>query len=243
MRRSFEELQRCYNRREVRRISDADGEGYIYAFVDDNVWKVGMSKDFIRRQEEWDRNCPDLRRIWLPPIRVANRQRAESLAHLLLEMACIDRPRAYCQICQRKHIEHFIFSGTWPVVWRIGERSLNQSYYGLLSHEALLKLFSSSPQALLKLPSSSSQALLKLSSSSPPALPVDSILQNPRTSKIQENSKMTMNQTALTTFPSSRCAPSFLTTTTPSVSGAPVQSSLHWIYFRNVPRLTVREFM
>ncbi|KAJ3873659.1 hypothetical protein F5051DRAFT_476297 [Lentinula edodes] len=118
MRRSFEELQHCYNRREVRRISDADGEGYIYAFVDVDVWKIGMSKDFVRRQEEWDRNCPDLRRIWLPPIRVANRRRAESLAHLLLEMACIDRPRAYCQICQRKHIKHFIFSGTSPVVWR-----------------------------------------------------------------------------------------------------------------------------
>ncbi|KAJ3845756.1 hypothetical protein EV368DRAFT_90150 [Lentinula lateritia] len=86
MRRSFEELQRCYNRREVRRILDADGEGYIYAFVNVNVWKVGMSKDFIRCREEWDRNCPDLRRIWLPPIWVANRRRAESLAHLLLEM-------------------------------------------------------------------------------------------------------------------------------------------------------------
>ncbi|KAJ3891888.1 hypothetical protein GG344DRAFT_65024 [Lentinula edodes] len=32
--------------------------------------------------------------------------------------------------------------------------------------------------------------------------------------------------------------PVVLTTTTPSVPGAPVQSSLHWIYFRNVPWLT-----
>ncbi|KAH7869965.1 uncharacterized protein C8R40DRAFT_1176078 [Lentinula edodes] len=111
MRRSFEELQWRYNKREMRRISDTDGEGYLYAFVHLNVWKVGMSKDFIRRREEWDRDCPDSWRIWLPPIRVANRRRAESLAHLLLEMACIDRPR------QRKHIEQFVFSENLPIVW------------------------------------------------------------------------------------------------------------------------------
>ncbi|KAH7881580.1 uncharacterized protein C8R40DRAFT_1164989 [Lentinula edodes] len=103
--------------RQMSRISDADGEGYLYAYVHFDMWKVGMLKNFIRRQEEWDRDCPDGWRIWLPPIRVANRRRAEAVAHLLLEMACIDRPRVYCYHCQRTHTEQFLFSGSWPVVW------------------------------------------------------------------------------------------------------------------------------
>ncbi|KAJ3925493.1 MAG: hypothetical protein NXY57DRAFT_1044056 [Lentinula lateritia] len=117
MRRSIEELQRRFNMRQMRRISDADGEGYLYAYVHFDTWKVGMSNNVIRRREEWDRDCPDVWRVWLPPIWVANRRKAEALAHLLLEMACIDRPRVYCQCCQRTHTELFIFCGPWPIVW------------------------------------------------------------------------------------------------------------------------------
>ncbi|KAJ3925919.1 MAG: hypothetical protein NXY57DRAFT_1043704 [Lentinula lateritia] len=117
MRRSFEDLQQRFIKREVRGISDADADGYLYAYVHSDEWKIGMTNDFSRRRDEWDRDCPDVWRIWLPPIRVANRRRSESLAHLLLEMACIDRPRAYCQSCQRTHNEIFVFAGSWPVVW------------------------------------------------------------------------------------------------------------------------------
>ncbi|KAJ4480453.1 hypothetical protein C8J55DRAFT_560414 [Lentinula edodes] len=66
-----------------RAISDADGEGYLYAYIDSNEVKMGMTKNFNRRKEEWDKNCPHAGRIWFPPVRVDNRQRA---AHLLLEM-------------------------------------------------------------------------------------------------------------------------------------------------------------
>ncbi|KAJ3898436.1 hypothetical protein F5879DRAFT_927058 [Lentinula edodes] len=97
MRRSAEDLQRRFGLREMRGISDADGEGYLYAYVDSDGWKIGMSNNFVRRQEEWDKDCPSPWRIWLPPIQVANRRRAETLAHLLLEMECVDRPRIYCQ--------------------------------------------------------------------------------------------------------------------------------------------------
>ncbi|KAJ4468440.1 hypothetical protein C8J55DRAFT_492438 [Lentinula edodes] len=117
MRRSFENLQRRFGLREMRGISDADGEGYLYAYVDSDGWKIGMSNNFVRRQKEWDKDCPSPWRIWLPPIQVANRRRAETLAHLLLEMACVDRPRIYCQNCQRAHIEKFVFYGPWHVVW------------------------------------------------------------------------------------------------------------------------------
>ncbi|KAJ4466715.1 hypothetical protein C8R41DRAFT_871550 [Lentinula lateritia] len=117
MRRSFDELQQRFIKREMRAISDADAEGYLYAYIHFAEWKVGSTKDFNRRREEWDRDCPDVWRIWLPPIWVAKRRRAESLAHLMLEMVCIDRPHAYCESCQRKHIEKFIFSEPWPIVW------------------------------------------------------------------------------------------------------------------------------
>ncbi|KAJ3914378.1 hypothetical protein F5877DRAFT_70760 [Lentinula edodes] len=111
------ELQCLYDIRHRRAISDADGEGYLYAYVDSNEVKVGMTTNFNRRKEEWVRDCPYIGRIWLPPLRVANRRRAETLAHLLLEMACTNRPRMYCQSCHRTHFEKFIFCGPWPVAW------------------------------------------------------------------------------------------------------------------------------
>ncbi|KAH7868669.1 uncharacterized protein C8R40DRAFT_1074639 [Lentinula edodes] len=117
MRRSSEELQQCYSMREIRAISNADGPGYLYAYVDGSIWKVGMSNDFVRRQKEWDKDCPCPWRIWFPPIRVANRRRVESLVHLLLEMQCLDRLRIYCPNCQRVHFEKFLFSEPWHIVW------------------------------------------------------------------------------------------------------------------------------
>ncbi|KAJ3848188.1 hypothetical protein EV368DRAFT_68487 [Lentinula lateritia] len=94
---------------------DADGQGYLYAYVEDDEWKVGLTNNFVRRQEEWNKGCPCPWRIWLLPIRVANRWRAEALAHLLLEMECLDRLRTYCRCCRRTHIEKFVFSGDWPL--------------------------------------------------------------------------------------------------------------------------------
>ncbi|KAJ3858279.1 hypothetical protein EV359DRAFT_69136, partial [Lentinula novae-zelandiae] len=50
---------------------DADGPGFLYAFVDHGVfWKVGMSIDYDRRKAEWERQCPCPSRVWLPPMRV-----------------------------------------------------------------------------------------------------------------------------------------------------------------------------
>ncbi|KAJ3911350.1 hypothetical protein F5877DRAFT_73254, partial [Lentinula edodes] len=115
MHRSFEELRRRYVMRATREISNADGQGYLYAYVEDDEWKVGLTNNFVRRQEEWNKGCPCPWRIWLLPIRVANRRRAEALAHLLLEMECLDRPRTYCRCCRRTHIEKFVFSGDWPL--------------------------------------------------------------------------------------------------------------------------------
>ncbi|KAJ3875872.1 hypothetical protein F5051DRAFT_442020 [Lentinula edodes] len=79
MRRSFEDLQQRFTKREVRGISDADADGYLYAYVHSDEWKIGMTNDFSRRRDEWDRDCPDEWRIWLPPIRVANRRRSDWL--------------------------------------------------------------------------------------------------------------------------------------------------------------------
>lgn len=124
MRRPSEDLQQRFVKRRARGISDADGNGYLYAYVHANEWKIGTTNDFIRRQRQWNQDCPDPSRLWLPPVRVSNRRRAgefyilrlsvhpirvpEALAHLMLETACTDRPRAYCYLCTLPH--YFIFS-------------------------------------------------------------------------------------------------------------------------------------
>ncbi|KAH7876261.1 uncharacterized protein C8R40DRAFT_124014 [Lentinula edodes] len=99
-RRTSHELHALYRKRQLRRVSNADGGGWIYAFIDlGNVWKMGMTNNFMRRRREWDRQCPSAHRIWMPPIKVQYRRRAETLGHLLLEMECTDRPGAFCPSC------------------------------------------------------------------------------------------------------------------------------------------------
>lgn len=115
MRRSLQELQWLFNKRQSWRISDADGPGFLYAYVNNNKWKISTMNNFTCRQKQQDKSCPDISRLWLPPIKVANQQRAgefciycplllpicvtESLAHLMLELASIDQLRTYCHLC------------------------------------------------------------------------------------------------------------------------------------------------
>ncbi|KAJ3975719.1 hypothetical protein EV361DRAFT_887327 [Lentinula raphanica] len=77
-----------------------------------------MTNDINRRKVEWDRRCPSPTRIWMPPIIVRRRRRAEALAHLLLELRCFDRPRVRCFRCRRVHVEIFSFSAERSFVWR-----------------------------------------------------------------------------------------------------------------------------
>ncbi|KAJ3886496.1 hypothetical protein GG344DRAFT_69627 [Lentinula edodes] len=97
-RRPAHKLRALYFFRKSRPKSAADGLGVLYAFVDHGgtLWKVGHTNNFPRRQAEWDKQCPCPDRVWLPPVPVPQRRRAESLAHLLLEIVCQDRPRTYC---------------------------------------------------------------------------------------------------------------------------------------------------
>ncbi|KAJ3870353.1 hypothetical protein F5051DRAFT_447878 [Lentinula edodes] len=78
-------------------ILPSDGFSWLYAYVDwDGEWKIGMMNNFRRSQQQWDQCCPRLKRIWFGPIGVANRRRA--VAHVLLELRCIDWPRLYCPL-------------------------------------------------------------------------------------------------------------------------------------------------
>ncbi|KAJ4468483.1 hypothetical protein C8R41DRAFT_871172 [Lentinula lateritia] len=55
-RRSSRSLHALYTSRRSRLPSPADGPGFLYAFVDSDVyWKVGMTSDYDRRKTEWDR--------------------------------------------------------------------------------------------------------------------------------------------------------------------------------------------
>ncbi|KAJ3873352.1 hypothetical protein F5051DRAFT_432252 [Lentinula edodes] len=80
-------MKKLYTRRRRRLISLPDGRGWLYAYLDGGVeWKIGMSKDLVRRRRDWEKRCPRRNRKWFPPVPVANRRRAESLAHILLEL-------------------------------------------------------------------------------------------------------------------------------------------------------------
>ncbi|KAJ3767794.1 hypothetical protein FB446DRAFT_792882 [Lentinula raphanica] len=112
-------LRAMYASRRARSTSPADGPGFLYVFVDNGTrYKVGMTKNFARRRAEWDRQCPCLNREWKKPIAVRRRRRAEALAHLLLELACFDRPYIHCPTCGKTHREIFLFNGNQANVWR-----------------------------------------------------------------------------------------------------------------------------
>ncbi|KAJ3726501.1 hypothetical protein DFJ43DRAFT_1041312 [Lentinula guzmanii] len=124
-RRPTHNLRALYASRRARATSLADRPGFLYMFVDrGRYWKLGMTSNFERRKAQWDNECPCAHRRWLPPIRVTRRRRAESLAHLLLEMRSMDRPKRYCAHCRRTHIEIFVFRGNWNRTWRIVIRPL-----------------------------------------------------------------------------------------------------------------------
>lgn len=85
VRRSTCQLQTIYHRRIMRPISPSDGFGWLYAYVDwGGEWKIGMTSDFRRRQQQWEQCCPRPRRIWFGPIAVANRRRAGKFFVLFL---------------------------------------------------------------------------------------------------------------------------------------------------------------
>ncbi|KAJ3963287.1 hypothetical protein EV361DRAFT_957258 [Lentinula raphanica] len=117
-RRSNRKLRAVYASRSSRSVSLADGPGYLYAFLDGRQWKIGMARNFARRKAEWNRQCPYPKRRWMHPIWVARRRRAESLAHILLELVCIDRPREFCHHCWKTHFEKFVFHANRSFAWK-----------------------------------------------------------------------------------------------------------------------------
>ncbi|KAJ3766949.1 hypothetical protein FB446DRAFT_708213 [Lentinula raphanica] len=118
-RRSHHQIFTLYAAHKSRSTSLSDGFGFLYAFVDrGHSWKIGMSNNFARRKREWDRQCPSSSRRWMPPIMVKRRRRAETLAHLLLELWCSDRPRIFCSRCRKIHVEIFTFPAKRSIVWK-----------------------------------------------------------------------------------------------------------------------------
>ncbi|KAJ3765035.1 hypothetical protein FB446DRAFT_795459 [Lentinula raphanica] len=108
--RSPTQLAALYKKRKSQPISPANGCGVLYTYLDNGVdFKVGMTSNFAHRRREWDHQCPCPTRIWMDTLPVAHRRRAESLAHLLIEGICTDRPRKHCPKCKRHHQEIFSF--------------------------------------------------------------------------------------------------------------------------------------
>lgn len=116
MRRSYRILRERLSARIAKAVSPADGPGYIYHYF--NSWfsiKVGRSVNVARRRREWDRVCWNPLRKWKTAIWCSNAHRAgkdfqrnlrftlrsaESIAHILLEQACVDRPSQICATCK-----------------------------------------------------------------------------------------------------------------------------------------------
>ncbi|KAJ3765403.1 hypothetical protein FB446DRAFT_709490 [Lentinula raphanica] len=81
--RSSRMLLILYASRRSRPPSLADGPGFLYAFVDrGRRWKIGMSKNFVRRKREWNRQCPSSDRRWMMPVAVKRRRRAGQQTHM-----------------------------------------------------------------------------------------------------------------------------------------------------------------
>lgn len=96
-------------------ISPADRLGRLYIFADSiNEFKVGRSGNVKRRQTQWNHSCPNASRRWYGSVPCLHSHRAgnyrltlflkyspavESIAHLLLELHAIDRPRLLCPSC------------------------------------------------------------------------------------------------------------------------------------------------
>ncbi|KAE9388977.1 hypothetical protein BT96DRAFT_1003702 [Gymnopus androsaceus JB14] len=90
MKRSREFLKRRLEVLKARPISAADGPGFLYPFFEtDYMVKVGTT-GVVRS----DMPCP-------------NSHRAEAIAHILLEMRCLDRPKRVCLTCGKRHREKF----------------------------------------------------------------------------------------------------------------------------------------
>ncbi|KAJ3713705.1 hypothetical protein C8R42DRAFT_646952 [Lentinula raphanica] len=109
-------LRTMYASRRARPTSLADGPGFLYVFIDNgNKWKTksgveqGVSVSELS-MDEARRGQTKAQSGWLI---VAS----EALAHILLELACFDRPYDYCPHCRKTHREVFIFNGNQANVW------------------------------------------------------------------------------------------------------------------------------
>ncbi|KAJ3746994.1 hypothetical protein EV360DRAFT_89894 [Lentinula raphanica] len=127
-RRSCRELRALYAFRRLRPTSCADGPGFLYAYVDrGHLWKIGMSNNFTRRKEDWDRQCPSIDRIWMPP--VASRWHisfwrfgaATDLVFNVFDVRAqsLTIPQLTTNSLQgrRNHVEIFRFAAEWLFVW------------------------------------------------------------------------------------------------------------------------------
>ncbi|KAE9386930.1 hypothetical protein BT96DRAFT_948768 [Gymnopus androsaceus JB14] len=91
MRRRNSFLKRRLKALIAKRISAADGPGYLYAFFDGrNVVKVGRAVDVRRCELQWDVACWNPNRVWKDSIWCPYVHCTESIAHILLEQDCVD---------------------------------------------------------------------------------------------------------------------------------------------------------
>ncbi|KAE9394033.1 hypothetical protein BT96DRAFT_998861 [Gymnopus androsaceus JB14] len=125
MKRSREFLKRRLEVLKARPISAADGPGFLYPFFEtDYMVKVGTTVNPCQRKRQWNTDCYNPLRVWYDPIPCPNSHRAEAIAHILLEMRCLDRPKRACLTCGKRHREKFTFNGTRQEILRRVRRVL-----------------------------------------------------------------------------------------------------------------------
>ncbi|KAE9382313.1 hypothetical protein BT96DRAFT_1010889 [Gymnopus androsaceus JB14] len=100
-------------------ISNADRPGYLYDFREmRGEFKLGRSGNLAKRIRDWERDCHNAHQLWYDSVYCLHVHRAESIAHLLLEIFCVDRPMHLCPTCGRRHREKFRLWGTDLVIRR-----------------------------------------------------------------------------------------------------------------------------
>ncbi|KAJ8077794.1 hypothetical protein PM082_002228 [Marasmius tenuissimus] len=106
-------------------------KGFLYCyrieggspFWDSEWYKVGRTVDYVKREDQWRRQCHSQTQTWFPPVPVAHCHQTgqyggmvsttlliaylERLVHLKLDQMCLSRPRKQCNDCLKKHCEIF----------------------------------------------------------------------------------------------------------------------------------------
>ncbi|KAK1234516.1 hypothetical protein PQX77_002282 [Marasmius sp. AFHP31] len=96
-------------------IPNLEENGFLYCYRieggspyrDSELYKVGRTIDYAKREGQWRRQCHSQTQTWFEPVPVVRCHLTERLVHLKLDRMCLSRPRKKCNDCLKRHQEIF----------------------------------------------------------------------------------------------------------------------------------------